>query len=112
MASCSRYELNIQMETEIQKKINKNGMIISRIPRWVRDEIISEALWHSDDYGEAIAQFIREAMEYRLLKEKFIGGELSINLSQTQPTEEVEQNTEEIKMANGKTIKYNGGQNE
>lgn len=89
------------MATEIQKKINKNGLVIGRIPDWVKEEIYQEANWHSDDYGEAIAQFVRESIEYRLLKQKFFSGDMMINLSQIkQPKEEVV-----IKMANGKIIK-------
>ena len=90
------------METEIQKKINKNGLVVGRIPEWVKEEIYQEANWHSDDYGEAIAQFVREAIEYRLLKERFFSGGLAINLSQIKQATHSDKG---IKMANGKIIK-------
>lgn len=93
------------METDIQKKINKNGMVIARLPEWVKEEIYEEAKWHSDDYGESVAQFVREAIEYRLLKQKFFSGDLAINLSQVEQQPDIQTSEKEIKMANGKIIK-------
>jgi hypothetical protein len=93
------------MESEIQKKIEKKGMIISRIPDWTKVEIYQEAQLHSDDYGEAIAQFVREAIEYRMLKERFFNGDIQVNISE--PKQEVNDEEEkEVTMANGKKIKY------
>ena len=65
----------------IKDKIEKNGMIISRIPQWIKQIIINEAIdRHCDDYGEAISQFIREAIEYRRLKEKFLNDDFFIQM--------------------------------
>lgn len=100
------------MESEIQKKIKEKGMVISRMPEWTKNEIYQEASFHSDDYGEAIAQFVREALEYRMFKQKFFNVDIAINISE--PVQQLEDTEEdrEITMANGKKIKYKGGQNE
>ena len=81
------------------------------MPDWTREVIKEVALAeHSNDYGETIAQFVREANEYRLLKAKFFNNDLNVTLSI--PNQETEQEESEINFADGKKIKYKGGQNE
>lgn len=90
--------------TTIQEKIEKQGMVISRIPEWTR-EVIKEvaSAEHSNDYGETIAQFVREANEYRLLKAKFFNNDLNVTISY--PEKQKLSNKEKgIKFANGKKL--------
>lgn len=97
------------MESEIQKKIENKGMIISRMPEWCKDVIKEIAtLEHSGDYGECIAQFVREANEYRLLKDKFFNNDLNVTLSY--PKEGIESDSvKSITLANGKKLNIPGG---
>ena len=95
------------MESELKKKIENRGMIISNIPAWAKDVIRDAAKAdHTDSYGEAIACFIKEALEYRLLKDKFFSNDMHITLSY--PQEEVEeiqtQPESKIRFANGKKL--------
>jgi len=90
------------METEIQKKIEKNGMIISRIPEWAKNIIKNRAEEEfSDDYGMCMASIIKESLEYNELKRKFFDGKVQIHLSKLEEKEE-----KEVKLANGQSIKY------
>lgn len=91
-------------ETEIQKKVNKNGMIISRIPSWAKDIIIGKAdEEHCGDYGACVAQMVRESNEYNCLKRKFFGGELNVKLVNNNQFDE--EKPDIIKTGNGKEIK-------
>ncbi len=81
-------------------------MVISRIPEWAKETIKAVAMTeHSDDYGACIAQFVREANEYRILKAKFFNNDLNVTLSQPQQ----EEKDSGITLANGKKINLNGG---
>lgn len=92
------------METEIQKKIEKNGMIISRIPSWAKETIKEIAIEeHANDYGACIAQFVREANEYRILKSKFFENDLNVTISHSQ-IEQVPSDDKKIQFANGKQL--------
>lgn len=95
------------METEVQKKIEKNGMIISRIPLWAKQIIQDRANEEfSDDYGMCISSIIKESLEYNELKRKFFDGEVIMHLSKIDSSD-----INEIKMASGKTIKYKNSTN-
>ena len=60
------------MESELSRRIDKRGWVISNIPSWAKDAIKERAeIEHNDSYGEAIAQCIREADEYRILKSNY-----------------------------------------
>ncbi len=97
------------MYSELQEKINKNGMVISRIPSWARQTIQSVAeSEHANDYGACIAQFIREANEYRILKAKFFDNDLNVTLSDTNKQGEKDTGSD-ITFADGSTIKFKGG---
>ena len=97
------------MET-IKEKIEKCGMVISRIPEWAKEAIKSVALAeHSDDYGACIAQFIREANEYRILKTKFFDNDMNVTISYP---EQIKDEESVITLANGKKLNINGGKNE
>ena len=103
------------METGIQGKIEKRGMIISRIPEWAKEVIKTTAeSEHSDDYGACIAQFIRDANEYRILKDKFFNNDMNVKLILDGPSKQIEEPEKEdncIKFANGKKLNNNGGKN-
>jgi len=97
------------MESEITKRVNKNGMIISRMPSWAKQVIYEKAeLEHCCDYGACVAQLIREALEYQCLKEKFFNNDLDMNLTVNDKhnKEEVE---ETLKFANGREVKKQDG---
>jgi len=99
------------MESELKRKIENKGMIISNIPSWAKDVIKDAAVAdHTNSYGEAIACFIKEALEYRMLKEKFFNNDLNVTLSYPKP---VQTNTyTKIKFANGKKLNTPEVQNE
>ena len=98
------------MESELKKRIENKGMIISRIPEWAKEVIMTTAQTeHSDDYGACIAQFIREASEYRILKDKFFNNDMNVKLSIDKPVEQKEETG--IKFANGKKLNNNNGGN-
>lgn len=101
------------MESEIQKKIENKGMIISRMPDWAK-EVIKEVARaeHSDDYGETIAQFVREANEYRLLKSKFFNNDLDVTLSYPEEKKSTKKEELGIKFANGKKLNKQEEKNE
>lgn len=95
------------METELTRKVNKNGMIISRIPSWAK-KIIKDVSEEENcgDYGACIAQFVRDALEYQALKQKFFNNDLNIDLVINNKNEEkLEEPEEKIKFANGKKLK-------
>ena len=99
------------MESELKKKIENRGMIISNIPSWARDVIKDAALNdHTNSYGEAIALFIREALEYRMLKEKFFNNDMNVQLSYPKTNEVKEEPN--IKFANGKKLNNSEVKNE
>ena len=100
------------MESELKKKIENKGMIISNIPRWAKDVIKdAAAVDHTNSYGEAIACFIKEALEYRALKEKFFNNDLNVTLSYPQVDVPM-QSDNEIKFANGKKLNDSEVKNE
>jgi hypothetical protein len=102
----------VKMESELHKKINEEGWYISRIPEWAKEVIKEVALAeHANDYGNAIAQFVREANEYRILKAKFFNNDLNVSISYPEQQKE-EAKEESIKFANGKIIKKMEVQNE
>jgi len=93
------------MDSEITKIVNKNGMVISRMPDWAKQIIMEVAFSeHSDDYGAAIAQFTREAMEYRALKQKFFAGDINVKLL----LEDKNKKENDIRFANGKQLNKGG----
>ncbi|MHA1690040.1 MAG: hypothetical protein ACTSU7_00250 [Candidatus Heimdallarchaeaceae archaeon] len=88
------------MESEIQKRIVKNGLIISRLPSWARELIIGRAKEEfCDDYGMCISAVLKESLEYNQLKQMFFDNELNIKLGiGNEQTEEIEK---KIHFANG-----------
>jgi len=94
------------MGTEIQRRVNKNGMVISRIPSWAKDIITEKAdVEHAGDYGACIAQMIRDAMEYDSLKTKFFNNQLDVNLMiNDKHSEKVMKEESSIRTANGRVI--------
>lgn len=87
-------------------------MIISNIPRWAKDVIRDAAAAdHTDSYGEAMACFIKEALEYRMLKEKFFNNDLNVTLSYPQ-VDITNDSGPEIKFANGKKLNDSEVKNE
>ena len=94
---------------ELKDKIQLQGLVVSRIPSWAKDYIKERAKEEfSDDYGQAIAYFIKMATEYENLKYKFLNSELpiKIGLDTPQVKEEEAQVTRSI---NGEPIKRIGG---
>ena len=99
------------MDSELSKRIEGEGMHISRIPEWAKEAIKDTAFnEHANDYGACIAQFIREANEYRILKDKFFNNDMNLKIVMDRP-EEVDKESS-IKLANGKKLNTNGGKNE
>lgn len=100
------------MESELKRRIENKGMIISNIPRWAKDVIKDAAeADHTNSYGEAMACFIKEALEYRMLKEKFFNNDLNVTLSYPQVDLSM-QSDKEIKFANGKKLNDSEVKNE
>lgn len=74
------------------------------MPEWAKEVIKEVALAeHSNNYGEAMAQFVREANEYRLLKAKFFNNDLNVEISYPK-REEPKKEDSGIKFANGKKL--------
>jgi len=94
------------VETEIQKRVNKNGMVISRIPSWAREFIYEDSIAeHSGDYGACIAFHLRNSIEYMNLKTKFLDNQLDVKINLSEKTEKIKQNLTNLKFGNGKIIK-------
>lgn len=94
------------MESDIQRKINKNGLIISRVPSWAKDAFIERANEEFiSDYGLCLATMCKECDEYNRLKEMFFTG----NLMDSLPNKE---EGKKIILANGKELNTKGGQYE
>lgn len=95
------------MESEIQKRIQRNGLIISRIPGWAKDAFIARSNEEfASDYGLCLASMCKECDEYSRLKEMFFTGNLISSLPETK------EEGKKIILANGKKLNTNGGQNE
>ncbi|HED06098.1 MAG TPA: hypothetical protein ENI61_05375 [Ignavibacteria bacterium] len=91
------------MTSEIQKRIERKGLVISRIPIWARDLFIERAKEEfCDDYGMCLSAMIKECGEFSQLKKLFFDNKLNLNSDNI-----VDEKS--IKFANGHTIKYNGG---
>ena len=87
------------MESEIQKKIQKNGLIISRIPSWAKDAFIDRANEEfASDYGLCLSTMCKECDEYNRLKEMFFTGNLIKSLPETK------EEGKKIILANGKEL--------
>ncbi len=93
-------------KTELQKKIERKGIVISRLPEWAKEVFKARAREEfCDDYGMCLAAMLKECGEYHKLKEMFF--ENNLNLKKI--SEQKEDNEKSIKFANGKIIKYDGG---
>ena len=94
------------MESDIQKKIEQKGLIISRMPNWAKVLIINRAKEEfCDDYGMCMSAILKESLEYNQLKQMFFENELNIKMSfDKEPLEEDEKNEQKIKFANGKKL--------
>lgn len=81
-------------------------MVISRMPSWAKEIVINKANEeHCGDYGAAIAQLTRDALEYNCLKEKFFQNKLDVNiLINDKHSEAVEEKENKITFASGKEI--------
>lgn len=97
-------------KTEIQKRIERKGIVISRIPEWAKEIFKARAKDEfCDDYGMCLAAMIKECGEYNKLKQMFFENELNVQLLFNNPQEELEEEMKTLKLGNGKLIKYNGG---
>ncbi len=96
------------MDSEIQKRIERKGIVISRVPDWAKELFISRAREEfADDYGMCLAAMVKECGEYNQLKQLFF--ENKLNLGADAPKSEDENKEKEIKTGSGKIIKFNGG---
>ena len=104
------------MESEIQKRIAKDGIIISRIPGWAKDLFIVRAKEEfCSDYGMCLSAMIKECGEYNQLKQMFFENDLNVQLVLGSPSGETEEKEEEgkvLKFGNGKIINLKGVKNE
>jgi len=95
------------MDTEIQKRIERKGIVISRIPDWAKELFISRAQEEfCDDYGMCLAALIKESGEYNQLKSMFFNNQLNakIILDENKIDED-----KGITFGNGKKLNPNGG---
>ena len=94
-------------ENELQTRIKRKGIIISRMPSWAKDAFIERAkLEFADDYGMCLASMIRESNEYLLLKQKFFNNQMDVQLILNNKPQEVEPEKDgEIKAGNGRIIR-------
>ena len=91
--------------SEIKKRIEFNGLVISRISSWARDYIKERAKEEfCDDFGQTIAFIIKEVQEYEMLKSKFFNNEMKVQLIQEN---QVKDNTPRTK--NGAELNILGG---
>lgn len=95
-------------ESEIQKRIERKGIVISRVPDWAKELFKKRSKEEfCDDYGMCLASMIKECGEYNKLKQLFF--ENKLNLSSDNFELENENREKIIKTGSGKIIKYNGG---
>jgi len=96
------------MESEIQKRIDRRGIVISRLPDWARELFVDRAKSEfCNDYGMCLASMIKECGEYSKLKNMFFENEMNIQLLFNNPSTEVE-SSDILDVGNGKTIKLGG----
>jgi len=89
------------------KKVRSDGLVISRVPKYIRDAFLalSEEEF-ADDYGMCLSQVFKEAMEYRQLKNMFYNNQLNIKLGfdEIKDKEEQEEFVEKkLRMMDGST---------
>ena len=98
------------MDSEIQKRIERKGIVISRLPDWAKELFIKRAGEEfCDDYGMCLASMVKECGEYSQLKQIFFENKLNLKFLSDGAQSKNEDNLKEIKLGNGKIIKYNGG---
>lgn len=100
-------------QSEIQKRIERRGIVISRLPDWAKELFIARAKEEfCDDYGMCLASMVKECGEYNKLKQLFFENELNINIelpSDNSPIKK-EDSSQDLKLGNGKVIKFKGRQ--
>jgi len=94
------------MDSEIQKRIERKGIVISRVPDWAK-ELFKERSKEEfcDDYGMCLAQMVRESAELNELKQMFFSNGLNLQLLLDNSQVKNEGEEKVIKFGNGKTIK-------
>lgn len=101
------------MDSEIQKRIEKRGLVISRIPTWAKEIFINRAEEEfCDDYGMCLVAMLKESSEYNQLKQMFFNNELNVQLLLDGKSHNEVSGEETIRFGNGKIIKRIGGKNE
>jgi hypothetical protein len=91
------------METNIEKRVNKNRLNIGHIPSWAKKLFTERAVEEfSDNYGQCLAAMIKECTEYNQLKKMFFDNELNVQLLFNNPAKPDE---DDIKLGNGKKIR-------
>ena len=69
------------MDSEIQKRIERKGIVISRVPDWSKEVFLARAKSEfCDDYGMLLAAMVKECGEYAVLKEKFFSSDIDLRL--------------------------------
>lgn len=93
---------------EIQERIKKKGLIISRVPEWAKEAFIARAKAEfSDDYGMCLAAMFKESNEYAVLKQKFFDNDLNIQMiigNNIKP-DMISEDKDVIRAGNGKIIR-------
>lgn len=91
---------------DIKNAIEHKGIVMSRVPAWAKDlfkELAKSEF--EDDYGQALASLVKEAMEYRQFKQLLLSNNLQLF-----PIKEEEPKIETVRRSiNGKPIKLDGG---
>ena len=86
------------MESELQKRINKEGLAISRLPEWAKEVIVSRAnLEFCGDYGMCLADIVSSYLEYERLKDLFFSGNIP-------SIDSVKEQIKTVKFADGKIL--------
>lgn len=99
------------MESELQKRIERQGIVISRLPKWAKEIFIARAQEEfCDDYGMCLAAMVKECGEYNKLKQMFLENNLNVSLLFNNPQIKNEEIKNPIKFGNGKQLNNDGGQ--
>ena len=106
------------METDIEKIVNRNRIVMSSVPTWAKELFLVRSQEEfGDHHGSCLAALLKDSAEYNKLKEMFFNNDMNVQLLLNAPQVETEVETdvkikEEVKsvrLGNGKTIEHKGG---
>lgn len=106
------------METEIEKIVNRNRIVMSSVPTWAKELFLVRSQEEfGDHHGSCLAALLKDSAEYNKLKEMFFNNEMNVQLllnssqaeSEIETEVKVKEEVNSIRLGNGKTIEYKGG---